>query len=1025
MSNSLADRCDTYLKAQNDELRKIALTDIMQMIAPLPSPMLELVKALEGPLISEDSERRKKGISLLSEVTVEYASAGMKLQDANQLFKFFTDRLQDSGNQTECLLALGALARCRVPLSYDVLEEACSMIFKEVQVQSFPQNVRSGTFAVINEVVRKYSRQLAEDKGESFVVGTVLAFDGEKDPRNLILLFNLVQSICQSFNIAGVYEELFEVIACYFPITFNPPPNDPRGITKQELIEGLRNAMSASMHFVPLITDLLQEKIESNIVGTKKDAIDTFNHCVSLVGVGSDGFDHQPFWKRIREEMYYERIEPELLDSCIQSAESIARGISVTSEERLSGSRESWMHNFLHPILLEATTQIIEMVEGRKDIGARILPALTGSCPEAASYTFREALPIFIAHYQDNVTARLLIIETMIHMINNTDLSKAATKASVQGFAPKLFELFTTALLETETQYKIFGLTGLGLMVQAGDLINTYESEMAMDTIIRSSLHEDSVNVRKAGLRELKGLLPAFSKQIIPLCLDDLREMTHGDTTMGKYHVAFLNLCLLVSVGEEEFSMVMSLATGALENLKVMLGQEKSSYEDASNVLNVFVTALEKLLENTASERKAIIVDTVISPTMPILASIGAYIAGMDAAARQNAVGLSKYLKESSALVRLLVSNASVTVQANIADQVFRALLGDETIYFESVRKTYAVLTNGEHDCLNETPVWEFHLAAIGSIKPEIKLDFSAELCNLCLKSLNRLHAADRVVVCKIVASLVNKHCGDTNETQLTSDWLKTTFNKLESQITGNDQGSRLAHLQAWTWITKALAMRYHSERQTCTDKLITWIDDPAIGNAAAEGFHILMSDYEDCLTKQMHAIVKKFYKQRVFNSCAPVLMQNYEKADEDHQMRYVAALSVMLQHIPRSVLMEQLDKVFPLVLRSLSYPESTLKINTLKLLQNLTGEAVSFIEDNFSDIMEAILDLTSYTGMDKAMLVRISALEVIGSFVTLPSHLTTPWKRRILQAAGKALDDPKRLVRKAAQECRSQWYLL
>jgi hypothetical protein len=33
-----------------------------------------------------------------------------------------------------------------------------------------------------------------------------------------------------------VVESLFDVTACYFPITFKPPPNDPYGVTSEELV---------------------------------------------------------------------------------------------------------------------------------------------------------------------------------------------------------------------------------------------------------------------------------------------------------------------------------------------------------------------------------------------------------------------------------------------------------------------------------------------------------------------------------------------------------------------------------------------------------------------------------------------------------------------------------------------------------------------------------------------------------------------------------------------------------------------
>lgn len=35
-------------------------------------------------------------------------------------------------------------------------------------------------------------------------------------------------------------QDLFDITFCYFPITFTPPPDDPYGITSDDLVVALR-----------------------------------------------------------------------------------------------------------------------------------------------------------------------------------------------------------------------------------------------------------------------------------------------------------------------------------------------------------------------------------------------------------------------------------------------------------------------------------------------------------------------------------------------------------------------------------------------------------------------------------------------------------------------------------------------------------------------------------------------------------------------------------------------------------------
>ena len=62
--------------------------------------------------------------------------------------------------------------------------------------------------------------------GSDFVLGFITAMDGEKDPRNLVLLFAVLPTIAKCLPLGPFVEELFEVVAAYFPIDFVPVCSD-------------------------------------------------------------------------------------------------------------------------------------------------------------------------------------------------------------------------------------------------------------------------------------------------------------------------------------------------------------------------------------------------------------------------------------------------------------------------------------------------------------------------------------------------------------------------------------------------------------------------------------------------------------------------------------------------------------------------------------------------------------------------------------------------------------------------------
>lgn len=72
--------------------------------------------------------------------------------------------------------------------------------------------------------------------------------------------------------------------SCYFPITFNPPPDDPHGITKEGLVGGLRECMASNVLFAPFCMELLLDKVTSPVNATKTECFLAMATCAKGYG---------------------------------------------------------------------------------------------------------------------------------------------------------------------------------------------------------------------------------------------------------------------------------------------------------------------------------------------------------------------------------------------------------------------------------------------------------------------------------------------------------------------------------------------------------------------------------------------------------------------------------------------------------------------------------------------------------------------------------------------------------------------
>lgn len=56
--------------------------------------------------------------------------------------------------------------------------------------------------------------------GLDYVYGVIAAMEGERDPRNLMMLFKWLPKFLTTVSLLHLNEEMFETIACYFPVDF-------------------------------------------------------------------------------------------------------------------------------------------------------------------------------------------------------------------------------------------------------------------------------------------------------------------------------------------------------------------------------------------------------------------------------------------------------------------------------------------------------------------------------------------------------------------------------------------------------------------------------------------------------------------------------------------------------------------------------------------------------------------------------------------------------------------------------------
>uniref|UniRef100_A0A1I7WYJ8 MMS19 nucleotide excision repair protein n=1 Tax=Heterorhabditis bacteriophora TaxID=37862 RepID=A0A1I7WYJ8_HETBA len=94
---------------------------------------------------------------------------------------------------------------------------------------------------------------------KDLVIMFIKTVGGERDPRCLLLVFRLFIMVVSSYPIGPFVEDLFEVIACYYPVEFKPLPTENL-ITRDLLSRSCATCLLAHPSFAPFCYMLIEEK---------------------------------------------------------------------------------------------------------------------------------------------------------------------------------------------------------------------------------------------------------------------------------------------------------------------------------------------------------------------------------------------------------------------------------------------------------------------------------------------------------------------------------------------------------------------------------------------------------------------------------------------------------------------------------------------------------------------------------------------------------------------------------------------
>uniref|UniRef100_A0A9L0JJZ3 MMS19 nucleotide excision repair protein n=1 Tax=Equus asinus TaxID=9793 RepID=A0A9L0JJZ3_EQUAS len=937
--------------------------------------VLQVVEALGSSLENPEPRTRARGIQLLSQVLLQCHSLLLE-KEVVHLILFYENRLKDHHLVIPSVLqGLRALSLC-VSLPPGLAVSVLKAIFQEVHVQSLPQVDRHTVYSIITNFMR------TREEGP-FV------------------------------------EELFEVTSCYFPIDFTPPPNDPHGIQREDLILSLRAVLASTPRFAEFLLPLLIEKVDSEILSAKLDSLQTLNACCSVYGQ-KELKDFLPsLWASVRREVFQtasERVEAEGLAALHSLTACLSRSV-------LRADAEDLLDSFLSNILQDCRHHLCEPDMKLVWPSAKLLQAAAGASARACDHITSNVLPLLLEqfHKHSQSNQRRTILEMILGFLKLQQKWSCEDKDErpLSGFKDQLCSLVFMALTDPNTQLQLVGIRTLTVLGAQPGLLSSGDLELAVGHLYRLSfLEEESQSCRVAALEAsgtLATLYPlAFSSHLVPklaeeLCLGE-SDLARGDgPTKHSQHLCCLQALSAVSTHP---SLVKETLPLLLQHLCQM---NKGNMAAGPNEVIAVCQSLQQVAEKCQLDPESCWY--FHQTAIPCLLAL--------------AVQASMPGKEHSVLRKVLLEDEVLAAMVSVIGTATTHLSPD--LAAQSVARIVPLFLDGNISFLPENSFpCRFQPFQDGSSgQRRLVALLMAFVCSLprnveipqlnqLMRELLELSCCDScpfssTAAAKCFAGLLNKHPAG----QQLDEFLQLAVDKVEAGL-----GSGPCRTQAFTlllWVTKALLLRYHPLSSCLTDRLMGLLSDPELGPAAADGFSLLMSDCTDVLTRAGHAEVRIMFRQRFFTDNVPALVQGFHAAPQDVKPNYLKGLSHVLNRLPKPVLLPELPTLLSLLLEALSCPDSVVQLSTLSCLQPLLLEAPQVMSLHIDTLVTKFLNLSS----SPSMAVRIAALQCMHALTRLPTPVLLPYKPQVIRALAKPLDDKKRLVRKEAVSARGEWFLL
>ncbi|KAM3418641.1 MMS19 nucleotide excision repair protein [Cercospora zeina] len=964
------------------EARKIAAGSA-EKLEQKQLKLIHLITSLEEYINNkDDGALRAKSIAYLADVLEQVPPKVFSLQERQLLTDFVLGRipndLEGIGASARALLALESLGKWDVDTAQKVMR---TIMDHTNPLRQFKlQTERYPIIQLIDRLLAKYRsgmKQLHEEDPE-FMPGFISYFEGEKDPRNLMIVFSLLQVPMAEWDIHAYAHDMFDAVFNYFPITFKPPPDDPYGITAQDLKDRLRDCIAANSDFSPYAVPALLDKLDSTSINTKRDVLHTLQSCAVSYSANTINLYSVTLWDALKFEIINVQ-EEDLAEEALKALALIA--------DRLAPI-DNALGAYLSPVVKECNEHLEDAPTKQSQGAGRIVLAIARTNPIVADKVTKGILPVLFSLYASatSIAKRRGLLEVYNSLVQaHADLQATGHDVSPEGLQAFLDQAMTAMLHalagapKPEVSFRLTAINGLKQLISARKVLSPEQLGLAVSAVHDVVLHErieGHGNIRPeaiAALLDIAAAAPdAIRDQTVPAFMVELPDEASDRESYRNVLEAFAQL----------------------------------SHEQ--QIFDTVVLRLKNKLKAAQSrpESKDLELDLV-------LAVLYCFTNGSPMKEESGGIRGDYYTDYAEYMIQRLKQTSSLDVEdstAAITGRLTNHILRQQTPHFQATvyNKDLEWLSpakaSGPEEATRRVRVYApFALYYYAAIRPDIvdPEDIMTTLQTQAALLLNvQPDSVFRASVTRHLSLLVNK-------------FLEPKQLESSLQLAGIDVQSLLSDHADTTKSSISFAiLRAMMVQGKCGALTSRYVEAllqtlPHADKAFARNFILLLSP-DDILSKENHCIISGLYKQRAFSQLVKPINDHVRTAEPSAKINYLVAMSGILQWLPYSVIESSLADLMPALLQCMDLKDAddqTVKYSTLVIFESVLMHDPAIVAEHARSLINRLLDATH--GVPNEAKVRAKALRCL---TLVPKQLkreaVVPYRRPVVKKLLSCLDD-------------------